>query len=181
MDENTAAPLKVVLALHAKPGRRAALDAWIRELLATAAGNPALQGSSVLAEGDRSFVLLRFATQGDRDAWHTTPAVAGVMARGAEFVAATPPMERTGLETWFALPGSPAAIAAPPKWKMALVTWCALLPQVVALSFVIPKTLPFPLGVAISTAIPVCVLTWFAMPRLTKLLRPWLYGPDAPR
>jgi antibiotic biosynthesis monooxygenase (ABM) superfamily enzyme len=38
------------------------------------------------------------------------------------------------------------------------------------------KSLPFPLGAAISTAIPVAMLTWVVMPRLTKLLYRWLYA-----
>jgi antibiotic biosynthesis monooxygenase (ABM) superfamily enzyme len=172
------APLKVVLTLRATDDRRAALHAWIRELLATAAGNEALQGSSVLAEGGRAFVLLRFATQTDRDAWNASPAVAAVMARSAEFVDGSPPIERTGLETWFALPGSGAAAGAPPKWKMAIVTWCALLPQIVLLSFVVPNSLPFLASVAVSTAIPVCMLTWIVMPGATRLLARWLYPRD---
>jgi antibiotic biosynthesis monooxygenase (ABM) superfamily enzyme len=53
----------------------------------------------------------------------------------------------------------------------------ALLPQVILLSFIIPKVLPFPVGVALSTAIPVAMLTWVVMPRLTKLLYSWLYAP----
>jgi antibiotic biosynthesis monooxygenase (ABM) superfamily enzyme len=176
-----ATPLKVVLALRATGDRRAALHEWIRELLATAAGNETLQGSSVLSEGERAFVLLRFATPADRDAWHASPVVTAVMTRGAEFVAGSPPIERTGLETWFALPGRDAAASAPAKWKMALVTWCALLPQIVILSFVVPKSLPFLLSVAVSTAIPVCLLTWIVMPRATRLLARWLYADDGAR
>ena len=174
-----ATPLKVVLALRATGDRRAALHEWIRDLLETAAGNEALQGSSVISEGERAFVLLRFATQADRDAWSASPAVAAVMARSADFVEGSPPIERTGLETWFALPGSGAAAGAPPKWKMGLVTWCALLPQIVVLSFVVPKSLPFLANVAVSTLIPVCLLTWVIMPALTRALRGWLYAGES--
>jgi antibiotic biosynthesis monooxygenase (ABM) superfamily enzyme len=177
VDANAAAPLKIVLTLRAQHGERAPLDTWIRELLATASSGEALEGSSVLNDADRSFVLLRFATQADCDRWRSSSDVAALMTRGAGFVAETGPIERTGLETWFALPGSPAADAAPPQWKMAIVTWCALLPQIVVLSFVVPKSLPFLVNVAISTAIPVCMLTWVLMPWLTKLLARWLYRP----
>src|SRR5207245_1202860 len=83
---------------------------------------------------------------------------------------------RTGLETWFTVPGLPAPPTAPPRWKMALVTWLALLPQVIILSHVVPKGFPFLLSVALSTAIPVAMLTWVIMPRLTRLLYGWLYA-----
>lgn len=61
---------------------------------------------------------------------------------------------------------------------MALVTWLALLPQVIILSFLIPKGLPFLLNVSLSTAIPVALLTWLIMPRLASLLYRWLYAAD---
>ena len=41
-----------------------------------------------------------------------------------------------------------------------------------------PFGLPMLLDVALSTAIPVVMLTWFVMPALTRLLYGWLY-PDA--
>jgi antibiotic biosynthesis monooxygenase (ABM) superfamily enzyme len=178
VDAKASAPLKIVLALRAQRGDRGPLEAWIRELLATASGTGTLEGSSVLSDGDRSFVLLRFATQTDRDRWRSSAEVEALMTRGAAWVAQSEPIERTGLETWFALPGSPAAAVAPPKWKMALVTWCALLPQIVVLSFVVPRSLPFLVGVAVSTAVPVCMLTWVIMPALTRALRGWLYAPE---
>ena len=64
----------------------------------------------------------------------------------------------------------------PAKWKMALLTWLALLPQVVALGFLLaPLRLPFVIAAPVSTAIPVALLTWVIMPRLTRLLSRWLY------
>lgn len=170
-------PVKMVLERRAHPGAKEALDAWVKELIASAARSPALEGSSVItASGGEYIILLRFASQADLDHWHSSPDVSA-LCRKADTVAAAPekPAVQTGLETWFTLPGAPAPPSPPPKWKMALVTWGALLPQVIALSFIVPRTLPFPLGPAVSTAIPVAMLAWVVMPRLTKLLYPWLY------
>ena len=84
---------------------------------------------------------------------------------------------RTGLETWFTLPDKPAPTKPPAKWKMALVTWLALLPMVIALAYILaPLQLPFLANAAVSTAIPVAMLTWVIMPRLTRALYGWLYG-----
>lgn len=171
-------PVKIVLERRAKPGAKEAFEAWIKELIGSASRSGSLQGSSVLtAGGGDYFVLLRFANQADLDRWQSSPEVVELFRRGEGLAAAGhQPAIRTGLETWFTLPDLPAQKAAPPKWKMALVTWSALLPQVIALSFIVPKSLPFPLGAAISTAIPVAMLTWVVMPRLTKLLYRWLYA-----
>lgn len=181
MESATTAPVKTVLELQAGQGDAADVEAWIRDALAAAARIATLQGSSVLTSRDRYFVLLRFATQADHDRWRSSDEVVELMRRGEAFVSRDPPVERSGFETWFALPGRDAGAGAPAKWKMALVTWCALLPQIVALSFVVPKSLPFLVNVAVSTAIPVCMLTWIVMPRVTRLLEAWLYARDARR
>lgn len=180
-NEASPLPVKLVLERRAKPGAQDAFELWVKELMEVAAQSPTLQGSSVLtAGGGEYFILLRFASQDDLDRWQSLPKVAELLRQG-ESLATAPdqPIVRTGLETWFTLPGLPAPPVAPPKWKMAAVTWLTLLPQVLLLSFVIPKELPPVLSMAISTAIPVVMLTWVIMPRLTKLLYRWLYA--APR
>jgi len=82
---------------------------------------------------------------------------------------------KAGLETWFTVPGVPAPLASPPRWKIALVTWLAVLPQAFALAYLVPRTLPVLVNIALSTAIPVTLLTWVVMPWLTQQLYDWLY------
>lgn len=176
-------PVKIVIERRVEAASQATFERWIRDLIDTAKRSQALQGSSVLtAGGGEYFILLRFASQADLDLWQSSPEVARLL-REAEELATAPDhaVVQSGLETWFTLPGTAAALGAPPKWKMALVTWLALLPQVIGLSFIVPKDLPFPLGMAVSTAIPVAMLAWVIMPRLTRLLHPWLYRSPAPQ
>jgi antibiotic biosynthesis monooxygenase (ABM) superfamily enzyme len=83
----------------------------------------------------------------------------------------------TGLETWFTLPGQPGT-APPPPYKMALVTWIAIFPvitAIVVLTGSLLEGLPLALRLAITTALAVPLMTWVVMPRLTRLLRGWLY------
>jgi antibiotic biosynthesis monooxygenase (ABM) superfamily enzyme len=176
-DGGTAQPVKIVLERRVGPGAQPPFEQWIKELLATATRSPTLQGSSVLTAGEGDyFILLRFASQADLERWQSSPEVVELLRRG-DTLATTPHPHtvRNGLETWFTVPGLPVPRGAPPKWKMALVTWLALLPQVILLSLLIPPALPFLVKVSISTAIPVAMLAWVVMPRLTKLLYRWLY------
>jgi uncharacterized protein len=171
-------PVKIVLERRIQPGTHVAFEQWVQALMKTAAGNPALQGSSVFKAGEGDyFILLRFEHQSALEAWKAQPEVIELLRAGDALAThLEPPVVRTGLETWFTVPGmSPRAV--PPKWKMALVTWLALLPQALILGMLIPKTLPRFVAVSLSTAIPVAALTWFIMPRLTGLLSRWLYGP----
>jgi antibiotic biosynthesis monooxygenase (ABM) superfamily enzyme len=150
----------------------------VRSLIETASRSGELEGSSVLSsdQGDY-FVLLRFSSEPQLEAWASSPEVLELMRVGDEHSVETDgPVQRSGLETWFTLPGAAMPEAPPPRWKMALITWLALLPQALALSFILPKSWPRIAGVAVGTALPVAVLTWFAMPMLSRLLSGWLYA-----
>lgn len=173
-------PMKIVLERRVRPGAEPAFERWVKRLLQAASRSPGFQGSSVLTAGTSGeyFILLRFAGQTDLERWQASPETVAHLAEAESISQAGPgPVVRTGLETWFTLPGLPAPAQAPPKWKMALVTWLALLPQVIALAYLVPPTVPFLLSAAISTGIPVVALTWFVMPGLARLLYGWLYAP----
>ena len=145
-----------------------------------------LEGSSVLTSGSAGdyFILLRFANRNHLRRWQESIEVAALLHEGdVHSVAADQSQVKTGLETWFTLPDMPVPRTAPPRWKMALVTWLALLPQIIVLSYLTPPLhLPLLAAAALSTAIPVVMLTWVLMPWLTRLLYGWLYaGSDARR
>lgn len=169
-------PVKLVLERRARPGQRPAFETWARRLLATATRAPgALRGSSVLAQGDDHVLLLCFSSRAALEGWQGCAEVVALLAEG-ETVGEGPvgaPNVQTGLETWFTVPGVPAA-GPPPRWKMALVTWLALMPLVWTTGHVVPSGLPWPATLAVSTAIPVVLLTWVVMPALARLLRGWL-------
>ena len=172
-------PAKIILERHVHPGAESAFQAWAERYVAAARRFPNHQGSSVLstASGGSHFILLRFASSEALDAWQRS-AEATALLREADAVSAAGPSSqvRTGLETWFTLPGMPAPSKPPANWKMALTTWVALLPMVVALGYIFrPFGLPVLLEQALSTIIPVVVLTWLVMPALTRLLYGWLY------
>jgi antibiotic biosynthesis monooxygenase (ABM) superfamily enzyme len=85
----------------------------------------------------------------------------------------------TGLETWFTLPGRPG-IPPPARYKMALLTWVTIFPLITLVVVVLGpllEGLALVPRLAITTAVTVPIMTWLAMPRVTRLLRGWLY-PD---
>jgi len=172
-------PVKIILERQVHPGAESAFQRWAERYVAAARRFPNHQGSSVLstASGGSHFILLRFASSEALDAWQRS-AEATALLREADAVSAAGPSSqvRSGLETWFTLPGMPAPSKPPANWKMALTTWVALLPMVVALGYIFrPFRLPVLLEQALSTIIPVVVLTWLVMPALTRLLYRWLY------
>jgi antibiotic biosynthesis monooxygenase (ABM) superfamily enzyme len=83
----------------------------------------------------------------------------------------------TGLETWFTLPGQPGA-PPPSPYKMALLTGITIFPLITAIVAVtgpLLESLPVAVRLGITTALTVPLMTWVVMPRVTRLLRGWLY------
>ena len=121
-------------------------------------------------------MVYRFADADKQRAWEESAERAAWLARADEFARQTGTTHVSGLETWFALPGRTAP--APPKWKMAVVTFRRDLPSGAAgqrgagaadggLALAVR-----PLAFA---GVLVPLMTWIVMPRLTRLLRRWLY------
>jgi len=175
-------PVKIVFERHVRPGAEAAFREWSQRFVQAAKRFPGHEGTSVLSvpNGDSQFVLLRFASAADLERLQRSGEYALLMQEADLLGPAGEYSEtRTGMETWFTLPDKPAPAAPPPAWKMAIVTWVALLPMVIALAYIFaPFRLAFLVEVSLSTAIPVAMLTWVVMPRLTRFLYRWLY-PEA--
>jgi antibiotic biosynthesis monooxygenase (ABM) superfamily enzyme len=176
----SSSPVKIVIERRARPGAEDSFRGWAERFVAEASRWPGHEGGSVLsAAGSGSYViLLRFESGTALDGWQRSPTYEALI-READQV--SNPGEasqiQSGLETWFTLPGMPAPAKPPPRWKMAIVTWLALLPMVIALGYAFtPLRLPFLLQAAVSTAIPVAMLTWVIMPRVTRVLYRWLYA-----
>jgi antibiotic biosynthesis monooxygenase (ABM) superfamily enzyme len=61
---------------------------------------------------------------------------------------------------------------------MALVTWITIFPLITLVVVVLGpllKDLALVPNLAITTALTVPIMTWLVMPRVTRLLRGWLY------
>ncbi|MEZ4588492.1 MAG: hypothetical protein R2909_19100 [Gemmatimonadales bacterium] len=171
-----------MLERRVRPGAEAVFETWTKALVDSAARSRALEGSTVLATvGGDYLILLRFASERELERWQSAPETQAMLASGDRHSEAVDRVVRTGFETWFALPGRSIPSRPPPEWKMALVTWVALYPLVAVLVPVVPAGVPFLLNVALTTAIPLVLLTWVVMPRLTKLLYGWLYAPEPAR
>jgi antibiotic biosynthesis monooxygenase (ABM) superfamily enzyme len=83
----------------------------------------------------------------------------------------------SGVEPWFALPG-PGTFVPPPRWKMAIVSWLVAFPLIQALNASLGlwlAPLPALVRVAVSGLAMIVIMTYVAMPLLTRALARWLY------
>jgi antibiotic biosynthesis monooxygenase (ABM) superfamily enzyme len=165
-----------------KPGHEASYEQFLEGIIAAASRFPGHLGVEVFrpesaASGEYRTVY-RFDTAAHLQSWLDSDEHAAWLERAEPHVIG--PMRTeflTGLETWFTLPESPGALP-PPPYKMALLTWLTIFPLitlVVVVAAPVLKGMALVPRLGVTTALTVPLMTWVVMPRVTRLLRGWLY------
>jgi uncharacterized protein len=175
-------PVTTTVTRRVKPGHEVLYEQFLAGIIAAATRFPGHLGVEVFrpasaSEGEYRTVY-RFDTGEHLRAWLDSDEHAAWLERAEPHVIG--PMRTqflTGLESWFTLPGRPGA-RPPPPYKMALVTWVTIFPLitlvVLALDPLLVRLDLVP-RLALTTAVTVPIMTWLVMPRVTRLLRGWLY------
>jgi uncharacterized protein len=169
-----------------KPGHETPYEQFLDGIIAAASRYPGHLGVEVFRPRNASAgeyrTVYRFDSAENLRAWLDSDEHAAWLERAEPHVIG--PVRAsfvTGLETWFTLPGQPGT-ASPPPYKMALLTWITIFPLITAIVAVtgpLLKELPLVPRLGITTALTVPLMTWVVMPRVTRLLRRWLY-PSSP-
>ncbi len=177
-------PVTVVITRKVKPGCEKAFEKFISGITAAAMTFEGHLGANVFRpsnSADNEYrIIFKFDRASNLRIWEESECRRQWLAR-AESLRLEPAKIRvlTGLETWFTLP-SPKRVIPPPRYKMATVTLMTLFPLIQLASITLAPLLaltPLPLLLRnlIITAILVLLMTYVAMPRMTKLFSKWLY------
>jgi uncharacterized protein len=178
-------PVTTTVTRRVKPGHEHAYEAFLEGIAAAARRFPGYLGVEVFRPSDPGGeyrIVYRFDTAANLQRWLDSDERSS-WVRLAEPHAVGPMRSQyvTGLESWFTLPEQPGA-KPPPLYKMAILTWLTIFPLItlVVLAFgpLLKGIGPIP-RLAITTLITVPLMTWVVMPRVTRLLRGWLYPRDA--
>ncbi|CCQ72617.1 antibiotic biosynthesis monooxygenase [Magnetospira sp. QH-2] len=176
-------PVTVSVSRRVRPGREADYEAWISGVVEVARHFHGHQGVNVLRPSDKTggrYVLIyRYDSWEHCHAWEESETRADWTAKLDELVEGEAEFKRvTGLEFWFDLPEVPAA-AKPSPHKMAItlmiVVFCLVYPLQLILG---PVLSPYPLWikVALIIVIQVLLMTYVVMPRVTRIIKPWLFS-----
>jgi uncharacterized protein len=175
-------PVTTTVTRRVKPGHEAFYEQFLEGIIAAASEFPGHLGVEVFRpesatageyrivyQFDNAQHLRRWLDSDEHAAWleRAEPHAVGPIRRS--FV--------TGLESWFTLPDRPGT-PPPPPYKMALLTWITIFPLITGIVLATAPLLegsPQVLRLGITTAVAVPLMTWVVMPRVTRLLRPWLY------
>jgi uncharacterized protein len=174
-------PVTTTVTRRVKPGHEAAYEEVLQGIIAAASRFPGHLGVEVFRPAGPGGVyrtVYRFDTAAHLRDWLDSEERAAWLERAEPHAAG--PIRRqflTGLESWFTLPTDPGA-PPPPAYKMALLTWITIFPLITVVILALGPLLE---GVAlvprlaITTALTVPLMTWVVMPRVTRILRSWLY------
>jgi antibiotic biosynthesis monooxygenase (ABM) superfamily enzyme len=177
-----------------RPERRSDLEAWLHGIQGDLERHPGHLGTTFLRPrgpaGGEYVVIVRFAAYDDLRRWEDSPERAAWVAKLPPLLAGEPAFDtQTGLESWLDL-GAPAPVESPPKYKLAVLVGLAIYPLLVTVVPILGWLLgdyPFlatPVAITpelftrslLNVAILVPLMTWVALPNLTRLLRPWLHS-----
>jgi antibiotic biosynthesis monooxygenase (ABM) superfamily enzyme len=178
---DSAGPVTTSVTRRVKPGHEEAYEAFLEGIIAAASRWPGYLGVEVFRpEGpqDEYRTVYRFDGAGHLRDWLDSAEHQAWLERAEPHVIG--PIRTqflTGLESWFTLPGQPGA-PPPPPYKMALLTWITIFPLITGVVIVLGPLiagLPLVPRLGLTTAVTVPLMTWIVMPRITRVLRGWLY------
>jgi antibiotic biosynthesis monooxygenase (ABM) superfamily enzyme len=175
-------PVTATVTRRVKPGHEAAYEEFLTGINSAARAFPGYLGEEVFRPADGTGgeyrIIYRFDSPGHLRGWLESDERAAWLQRAEPHTAG--PMRTqflTGLESWFTLPGQ-ASASPPPAYKMAVLTWVTIFPLitvVVVVSAPLIGGLPLAFRLAVTTLVTVTLMTWVVMPRVTRLMRGWLY------
>ena len=188
-------PVTVAITRKLDPGHEPEMISWLTAGIHLAQRFPGFLGAGwVKPEEDSGtwHMLYRFADHdslvgweqsSERQWWRSSAQGLGVVDQRVE--------KRTGIEGWFDEPTNRSVHdpdtartpTAPPRWKQAVMIWLVFFPLSLSVTLLLGSLIP---GVAVgfrvllSTLAMTPVMTYLALPWITRQLSWWLAGEPAP-
>ena len=182
-----ATPITVSITRIVDPERSKEVAAWARAGQDLLSASPGYLGSGWVRPDPSSpewHMLFRFADVADLEVWQKSPERAWWVASALGMVEHSPEEHRTGIEGWFDEPASVEVIAAPvvakrtpPRWKQMISIFVVFYPLSLLTNWAISgftHDWALPLRVLLLVVIVSPIMTYFALPVVTRALRPWL-------
>lgn len=175
-------PVTISVARKVVPGCETDYEKWLKGITTEALAFPGHMGVNVIrpTPGSREYVtIFRFDTYQHSKAWEESNIRQEWLSNLSGIVEGEDEVRKgTGLEFWFSLPELPAAHPSP--HKMAVVLLVVVYTLVMTINLVLSSFAndwPTAARVFVTVFCQVLLMTYIVMPRVTQLLKNWLYGP----
>jgi antibiotic biosynthesis monooxygenase (ABM) superfamily enzyme len=180
--EEDAGPVTVSVSRKVVAGKEQDYENWIKGITQASSQYDGHMGVNILRPSDATngeYVLIyRFDTYKHACRWEKSSERASWIERLEPLVEGEAKRKKvTGLEFWFDLPSIPVTLV-PSKHKMSLVLFVVvyvLVLTIATLTGPLIQSLPFWQKLLIIIPTQVLLMTYIIMPRVTRLLKGWLY------
>jgi len=178
---------------HIAPEHTAEMIAWVRAGASLAERFDGFLGVGWVRPSEHSdewHMLYRFASDEHLAHWEASPQRQWWLEAAQGRIGESRTERRTGIEGWFDEPTSTdvrdlrARPAAPPRWKQACVIFLVFFPLSVLANWVAVHTIAdwvLPLRVLATVLVMTPVMTYLALPWITRTMAWWLNALPAPR
>jgi len=182
------APVTVAITRHVDPAREAEMNAWVESGFRLASTFEGFLGAGWLRPGQESeawHMLYRFDSPESLAAWEASSQRTWWLDSAQGLVEESRVEKRTGIEGWFDEPATRdvkdlrAAPPAPPRWKQMIVIFLVFYPLSLTANWVGGQTMHdwfLPLKVLLSVMVMTPVMTYLALPWITKRME-WFLQP----
>lgn len=175
-------PVTVIVSRVVKIGSEQAYEEWIKGISREAMKFEGHCGVSLIRPSDRTYpeyvLIFKFDSYGNLRKWNESAVRQEWLDRAQPLVEGDASVQViTGMETWFTLPEKPLR-RPPPRYKMLIITWVTVYVLLNAVGFVLTPVvawLPPLVRTLVLSFTMVTLMTYFAMPAMTKLFYKWLY------
>lgn len=178
------APITVSITRIVDPHRAKEVAAWARAGQDLLSASPGYLGSGWVRPDPESpewHMLYRFADAASLELWEKSPERAWWVESALGMVAHSPEERRTGIEGWFDKPASVEVISAvprtPPRWKQMISIFLVFYPLSLGINWALSGFTEgwiLPLRVLLLVVLVTPIMTYVALPAVTRALRPWL-------
>ncbi|MEU8510268.1 antibiotic biosynthesis monooxygenase [Kitasatospora sp. NPDC048722] len=172
------------VARRVESGYEEAFEAWAKNILAAACAHEGNLVTGLLrpaGPGEPWHLLLHFRDAGAFRAWQASPARAACFEKADGHHHEVHRHEILGMEGWFATTPGAAQRRPPVRWRMAVASTIAIAPLVVASAVLIAPYLaglPVPVRPLVTAPLISGLMTYAALPLVTRWLRRWLFPAD---
>jgi antibiotic biosynthesis monooxygenase (ABM) superfamily enzyme len=180
LQQDERVPVTVVVTRMVPPGKEPDFEVWQEKMIDAASKLEGHLGVSVIRPVDKAqpeyVTIFKFDHYSNLKKWLQSDVRLQLLEESKAFAPEDPKVQiLTGLESWFTMPGQPRA---PQKYKMVALTSVAIFLLVNGVGFVAGPLVEGLSGLARSavlTPVTCFIMTYWAMPSMTRLFAKWLY------
>ena len=184
-------PVTVIVKRIAKKNKIKEFEEWLSGVSKEVSRQNGSMGIDIIRPTDNEskpeyVIIFRFDNYDNLMKWENSSVRNEWLQKGRDLVQSDPDVQKlTGLEFWFTpyskRNSESMSVNSPRRYKMVIVTIpviaALLLTLVPQIHFITESlSIPYSIRFVIAIAIMVLLMTYFIMPLLTRVLRPWLFS-----